>query len=44
MLGAVEDQMLVDLITDHQDVVIYGEPGDLRQLVVAQYGTGRIVR
>ena len=44
VLGIVEDQVLVHLVTDHQHVVGDGQPGDLGQVGPVQHHPGRVVR
>ena len=44
MLGAVEDQVLVHLVGDHQQVALAGEFGDRGELGAGQDRAGRVVR
>ena len=44
MAQAVEHQMLVDLVGDHQQVGAHRELGDGRELGVAEHHAGRVVR
>ena len=43
-VGALEDQVLVDLVGHGQEVTVAAQLGDLRQLVGAEDLAGRIVR
>ena len=40
----VEDEVLVDLVGDHDQVVLDREPGDALELGAGQHGAGRVVR
>ena len=42
--GTVEDEVLVDLVGHHEDVVLDREPGDRGEVVVAEHDPGRVVR
>ena len=44
VLGIVEHQVLIDLVTDHQYVVLDGQAGDLGQIGPIEHDTGRVVR
>ena len=44
MCSALEDQVLVHLVRDHEQVALDGELGDGGQLLAGQDGAGRVVR
>jgi hypothetical protein len=41
---AVEDQVLVDLVGDHEQVVLDGQGGDGGQFVAGEHRAGGVVR